>query len=500
MAKVTRTTNPLPFEHLEPRRFEDLVRQLMYDFRDWQSIEATGHSGNDDGFDIRGHEKLKDVANRVDSEEDEDNEEGKHLLEGNEWMVQCKREKSIGPTKIRKIIVDGVKKDNPPYGYILVAPTIFSKTSYDTFRSELLSRGVSEFYLWGRGELEDMLYMPKNDRILFTFFGISFSSKKRSRSSEIRFVVNNKNKLIKILAGGNPEQIFRKSILVRDYSDTQYKYKDFEKSPRWQEHIAVGIHPEGLKVLFREHYAYIDRDKKEFDFSKNIDLTYRESDQHESEEKRKKNIQAREISQDYWTHLPRKNQVKFVVEGLIPYEDILVIDREGDPWYKFPHIFVDFKGQPHPFIGFWKEIRSGDYHPTIYPDMQGYKRIKIFPETFPKPKKGKIYRNKKIEWPPELEQTFKSGNHITNLYDIGGKYDFLKPRDIILVIKGDDRSDTYYVEITHKFETDVKSYLAEHGPSFMDRAIELQLGRKPQDNEKLTIYEFTKKYGFQVDK
>src|SRR3990167_10722344 len=210
MAKVTRTTNPLPFEHLEPRRFEDLVRQLMYDFRDWQSIEATGHSGNDDGFDIRGHEKLKDVANRVDSEEDEDNEEGKHLLEGNEWMVQCKREKSIGPTKIRKIIVDGVKKDNPPYGYILVAPTIFSKTSYDTFRSELLSRGVSEFYLWGRGELEDMLYMPKNDRILFTFFGISFSSKKRSRSSEIRFVVNNKNKLIKILAGGNPEQSFRK--------------------------------------------------------------------------------------------------------------------------------------------------------------------------------------------------------------------------------------------------------------------------------------------------
>src|SRR3989304_5267706 len=101
MAKVTRTTKPLPFEHLEPRRFEDLVRQLMYDFRDWQSIEATGHSGNDDGFDIRGHEKLKDVANRVDSEEDEDNEEGKHLLEGNEWMVQCKREKSIGPTKIR---------------------------------------------------------------------------------------------------------------------------------------------------------------------------------------------------------------------------------------------------------------------------------------------------------------------------------------------------------------------------------------------------------------
>ena len=33
-----------------------------------------------------------------------------------------------------------------------------------------------EFYLWGAGELEDMLYQPKNDHILFAFFGISLTS------------------------------------------------------------------------------------------------------------------------------------------------------------------------------------------------------------------------------------------------------------------------------------------------------------------------------------
>ena len=53
---VTRTNNPLPFQDLEPKRFEDLVRQLAYDFRTWRSLEATGRAGSDDGFDARGLE------------------------------------------------------------------------------------------------------------------------------------------------------------------------------------------------------------------------------------------------------------------------------------------------------------------------------------------------------------------------------------------------------------------------------------------------------------
>jgi hypothetical protein len=49
MAQTSRTLNPLPFRDLEPHRFEDLVRQLAYEFRDWRSIEATGRSGSDEG-------------------------------------------------------------------------------------------------------------------------------------------------------------------------------------------------------------------------------------------------------------------------------------------------------------------------------------------------------------------------------------------------------------------------------------------------------------------
>ena len=53
---TSRTLGPLHLEDLEPHRFEDLVRQLIYDFRDWRALEATGRSGSDDGFDARGFE------------------------------------------------------------------------------------------------------------------------------------------------------------------------------------------------------------------------------------------------------------------------------------------------------------------------------------------------------------------------------------------------------------------------------------------------------------
>ena len=53
---TSRTLGPLHFEDLEPKRFEDLVRQLAYDFKVWRRLEATGRAGSDDGFDARGYE------------------------------------------------------------------------------------------------------------------------------------------------------------------------------------------------------------------------------------------------------------------------------------------------------------------------------------------------------------------------------------------------------------------------------------------------------------
>ena len=105
MPIVTRTTHPLPFHHLEPRRFEDLVRQLAYDFRPWRQLEATGAGGHDDSFDIRGWEI---VGGPPQAEErlDEENPEEAHVPSESDrlWLIQCKREAEIGPTKLASYV------------------------------------------------------------------------------------------------------------------------------------------------------------------------------------------------------------------------------------------------------------------------------------------------------------------------------------------------------------------------------------------------------------
>src|ERR1041384_1300238 len=124
--KVTKTYGPIHFEDLDPHRFEDLVRELIYDFRDWQSIEATGRSGNDQGFDIRAYEKATKIITSEDMDEGENEEV--HLMNGNLWMIQGKREKTLGPARIKQILND-IDSSNPPYGYILAASANFSKAS-----------------------------------------------------------------------------------------------------------------------------------------------------------------------------------------------------------------------------------------------------------------------------------------------------------------------------------------------------------------------------------
>jgi hypothetical protein len=81
----TRTTGPLHFEDLEPHRFEDLVRRLIYDFRPWRHLEATGRSGSDDGFDARGFEIT--LGHSVPDQTDEDAVEDKEA-EDRIWLIR----------------------------------------------------------------------------------------------------------------------------------------------------------------------------------------------------------------------------------------------------------------------------------------------------------------------------------------------------------------------------------------------------------------------------
>ncbi len=159
---ATRTLNPLHFEDLEPHRFEDLVRQLVYDFRTWSKLEATGRLGADDGIDIRGIEV--GVATVGDGDQEELAEPPPERV----WVILCKREKELGPKAVEEIVRDAVPGGGDvPHGLILAAACDFSKKSQDTFHAEAKKKGVAECHICGKAALEDMLFLPKYDHLLF---------------------------------------------------------------------------------------------------------------------------------------------------------------------------------------------------------------------------------------------------------------------------------------------------------------------------------------------
>jgi hypothetical protein len=201
-ATPTRTFNPLPFGDLEPHRFEDLVRQLAYDLRRWKSLEATGRGGTDSGMDIRAIELVPidqepEPAEEGDANDETSNESFIERL----WIFQCKREKALAPKRIRKIVEESLASfKTPPYGFVLAAACDISKLARDAFREEMVARGIEEFFIWAKSELEDLLFQPKNDRLLFAYFGIALQPKRRGLSTALRSEITKKKQLTALLS------------------------------------------------------------------------------------------------------------------------------------------------------------------------------------------------------------------------------------------------------------------------------------------------------------
>jgi hypothetical protein len=486
---VTRTYGPIHFEDLDPHRFEDLIRELIYDYKEWQIIEATGRGGGDDGFDIRAYEKIEIPL--ADDEDEMESSKKIHPMDGNMWMIQGKRETSIGPKDIKEILED-VDSENPPYGYILAASANFSKKAYDAFREELRKKGVMEFYLWGKAELEDMLHLPKNDRILFTFFGYSLVSKRKSRATEIRSSVGIKNKLFKTLGShGN----IHESVLIRDINDTHYpfsgEYPNFDKSPRWKEFIAFSHHPLGLWCHNHKYFAYVDTEKKEWDLTRECDLIHRKV---EYEEDRIANTGKQKLVQGVWKFFPKSKQGYFNIDCLIKYENISLVDDKGDTLHEFPHIYAGFRGDNGPFC-FWNNtlvVNGEEFKIT-----KDYKRVEIFPGKFDEPKLGKIHE-KKIKLDSQSTSNFREYRELNAIYAEDESYEFLNSKDVVGI--EDDKRDDLFIQITYKYKAKVEDYLKKCNDQYRIKSeIYLQLGHEIGENQELYIYEVQRISKWEVD-
>lgn len=388
MQNFSKTLNPLPFEHLEPHRFEDLVRQLIYDFREWRSIEATGRSGSDGGFDVRAWEIF--VADSDEEEEGDGDEHNKKEVEDRLWLVQCKREKAITPKKIEHYAQEIKRIEGSLYGVIFAAPCNLSKKTRDSFVNTLRTANIKEVHLWGRSELEDMLFQPKNDHLLFAYFSFSLLIRRRSLQSQLRRKLVVKRKVIRYL-GGVQEQGFH-PILLRDVHDTSYpweeKTKDFQKSPHWKVCYFLGHEHDGVKVLRAKFFAYLDDDRVHWDYVEGLNDAVTGFDPWKKDERKKR--QDRLSVYDYWSKIPEKNRGWLNVEGHIPYEKIIEIDQDGDIYFEHPHLYLEVNPTTNSFEdGYLNYIETGQGfgRQRVYQDRKN--RIKYFPSKFPKPKPTK---------------------------------------------------------------------------------------------------------------
>jgi hypothetical protein len=492
-SSISKTLGPIHFEDLDPHRFEDLVRELAYDFKDWQSIEATGRSGADDGIDIRAYEQV--TTSPTEHDDGDSDDVTTHPMEGNVWFFQCKREKAIGPTKVATIVSDGVNSESPPYGYIIAAPANFSKASYDKFREELRERGVMEFYLWGRAELEDMLHLPKNDHILFTFFGISLVSRRKSRATEIRAAVSAKNKLLKHF-GFDPAH---EPVLLRDTKDDQYPYekgyKDFNERPRWSVYPVIEIHPMGIIVEVAKHFAFYGSDENEYDYTDALNLVHRQV----SSKERQVNHELRINIESFCELFQKSHQAMYIKKGLVRFDSIVLIDDKGSSQHKFPHIYVDFQGDKGPFVGFNELLEYGNNYYTTLDDL---KRTKKFPKKFSKPRIGKVYRGKSIDLYDRTRHFLETGaSDVITIYDCDDKFQFLNQTDVIGVKETRDHDgDQILIKVTNKRQELGKDLLKEEvtDPVFTP-GVEEQLGRKLNPDETIIVYEFKKIFKWQVE-
>lgn len=337
MSRASRTLNPLHFEDLEPHRFEDLVRQLAYDYRPWASIEATGRGGADDGIDIRAFEK----GTLPEPLSDEDDDLLMIPRAGRLWIIQCKREKRITPKQVKRYVQESIQGDPTPYGFILAAACDFSKKSYDAFRSSLIGSGVQEFHLWGKAELEDMLFQPKNDHLLFAYFGISLQTRKRSRQSELRAKTAWRKRVGKVI-GGLTTQV-NTDVLIRDATDECYpvieEVENFDAHPRWGIYRVHFLSTRNTLMIETGRYlAFHDQSTGEWDAMREPVPPYH---QH--------SLYGRDYHDDgHWKRqqawsdcVPAEHQAELVVMHGIRLDRILAVDEEGDLVHPLPILYVD---------------------------------------------------------------------------------------------------------------------------------------------------------------
>jgi hypothetical protein len=388
--KATTTVNPLHFEDLEPHRFEDLIRQLAYGFRQWGRLEATGRLGQDEGVDIRGVEFVMPATSAASEQEDEDNavNEVAEMMAEREWRIQCKRYQTIGPKLMRNTVREAVRDmTHPPYGLIIAAACDVSAQTMAAFHDERVKLGVREGHLWVRAHLEDMLFRPENDNLLFAYFGLSLGSRRRSALSKIQAALTVKRKLLRAYKAESLESLRNEDVLIRDVEDVTYPTegprdgKDIFSIYPWFGAEIYGVYVDGLLISRQEFTGWIKPDGT-WDLlvsSSQLAGEGRGFDQWEEEtdEDRDYRIKRHEQAFKVMEFVPLAEHARIELMNHLPFASILEVDTIGDVISEGVHLYCRYAGADGPFND---AVRFHTIHPHSKVWLDPKMHRPLFPE------------------------------------------------------------------------------------------------------------------------
>jgi hypothetical protein len=253
----------------------------------------------------------------------------------------------------------------------------------------MLHHGIQEFHIWGKAEIEDQLFLPQNDHLLFAYFNISLQVRRESARALIRSRLSLKRKLVKAL--GDVHQQGHRVVLIRDPQHENYPYiknpKDFIIQPLWR-YWGFDSHqpPDHVAFVSRQYLAYVNWETQEWDILAGADIAIpfhpalfgldRES--WDPDDKA-------DIYNAYWNrHVPEAHRAWAMELRFIHYDRIIAFDDIGDHYNEGPHLLVDYSPTNGPFERsahrFLKSARPYDGR-GVLPDEK--LRVSFFPKEMP---------------------------------------------------------------------------------------------------------------------
>jgi hypothetical protein len=225
-----------------------------------------------------------------------------------------------------------------------------------------------------------MLMQPKNDHILFAFFGLSLQIRKRSMASALRSRITMKRKIERVL-----KMKMYAPFLLRDPEAPDFPYFEKKKKLRWCVRDNRGMDFRGVGFACNEYLAYAN-DKGEWDMANAFNHAIPEHDNPwlEAEDLYPSKDDRAELW-DFESKMQPDYKARLSVVAFIPFESIVALDETGDECFDsgqgLPTLYVPFFEDGSITVHEHKDVRLMTGIDAEV-ELDKTKRVKFFPNKF----------------------------------------------------------------------------------------------------------------------